>query len=142
MPTKGQITGMRGVFLVAAELTACGLIVSTTSRNAFGADLLVTDQHCKNAWSVQVKTNGKRAGSWLLSAKSKDITSKSHIYVLVNILKDPNKPEFYVVPSKTISTRMTSTVRTTGSEWFAIRRDKAIEFKDRWTVFEGIPQPA
>ena len=47
-------TGMQGVYLVAAELTYRGFIVSATSRSAFGADLLVTDDLCKKAWSIQV----------------------------------------------------------------------------------------
>ena len=42
MTHKKQITGMRGVYLVAAELAAQGLIVTATSRSAFGADLLVS----------------------------------------------------------------------------------------------------
>ena len=57
MASKGQMTGMRGVYLVAAELTRLGFIVSPTSRSAIGADLLVTDQKCRNTYSVQVKTN-------------------------------------------------------------------------------------
>jgi hypothetical protein len=44
---------MQGVFSVAGELTRLGFIVSLTSRNAFGADLLVTDQKCERSWSVQ-----------------------------------------------------------------------------------------
>ena len=55
MATKGQMTGMLGTYLAAAELTKKGFIVSITSRNAKGADLLVTDQSCKKTWSVQVK---------------------------------------------------------------------------------------
>jgi len=46
MATKAQSTGMHGVFLVAAELAKRGYVVSTTSRNAMGADLLVTDDRC------------------------------------------------------------------------------------------------
>ena len=58
------MTGMLGTYLSAAELTQKGLIVSITSRNARGADLLVADQDYKQTWSVQVKTNGKPAGFW------------------------------------------------------------------------------
>ncbi len=58
MVAKRQQTGMRGVFLVAAELTARGLMASPTSRSAFGADLLVTDQGCLKAFSVQVTGGG------------------------------------------------------------------------------------
>jgi hypothetical protein len=46
---------MRGVYLVASELARLGFIVSPTSRSAIGADLLVTNQSCKKAFSVQVK---------------------------------------------------------------------------------------
>ena len=42
MPNR-YITGMRGVYLVAAELSKRGFIASPTSRGAQGADLLVTD---------------------------------------------------------------------------------------------------
>jgi len=54
MPSKGQQTGMRAVYLVAAELVGRGLIVSPTSRNAFGADLLVTNDRvvARRNWSV------------------------------------------------------------------------------------------
>jgi hypothetical protein len=67
MMSKFQ-TGMHGVFLTAAELTHRGFIVSLTSRNAFGADLLVTDDQCQRTWSVQVKTNQSTSPNfWLLS---------------------------------------------------------------------------
>jgi hypothetical protein len=67
MTTKGIMNGMLGVYLAAAELTQRGLIVSPTSRSSRGVDLLATDQSFKRAWSVQVKTNGKRATYWLLN---------------------------------------------------------------------------
>src|SRR5262245_16017444 len=57
MSAAKQLTGMRGVYLVAAELSRLGFIASPTSRSAIGADLLVTDQQCQNAFTVQVKTN-------------------------------------------------------------------------------------
>jgi hypothetical protein len=40
--TKGQMTGMLGTYLAAAELTHRGLVVWVTTRNARGADLLAT----------------------------------------------------------------------------------------------------
>ena len=83
MATKQQLTGMQGVYLVAAELSKRGFIVSPTSRGAAGADLLVTDQKYKRAFSVQIKTNKKTFGFWLVGKKAKEISSNSHIYVLV-----------------------------------------------------------
>jgi hypothetical protein len=109
------MTGMQGVYLVAAELTRRGLVVSPTSRSAFGADLLVTDQKCKQAWSVQVKTNFGRPGFWLLNKHSHKTKSDSHVYVLVNLgLKNPPQkrlpPDFYVVPSRILARRMLQTL--------------------------------
>jgi hypothetical protein len=52
MAMQTQLTGMTGVYLAAAELSHLGFIVSPTSRSARGADLLVTDQGCRKAWSV------------------------------------------------------------------------------------------
>jgi len=66
---SGYKTGTQGVFLTAAELTHGGFIISVTSRNAFGADLLVTDSRCQNAWPVQVKTSKDTlANFWLSNA--------------------------------------------------------------------------
>jgi hypothetical protein len=85
MRANGRMTGMLGVYLTAAELTRLGFIVSPTSRSAFGADLLVTDQRCCKAWSVQVKTNRKAANFWLVNAHVADSFSESPVYVFVNI---------------------------------------------------------
>jgi len=38
LASKGQMTGMLGVYLVAAELSKRGFIVSPTSRSAAGAE--------------------------------------------------------------------------------------------------------
>jgi hypothetical protein len=73
------MTGMRGVYLVAAELAKRGFVVSPTSRSAMGADLLVTDQKCKRAFSVQVKTNGRTFNFWLIGKRAKETVSGTHI---------------------------------------------------------------
>jgi hypothetical protein len=71
MATSQQITGMQGVHLAAAELSKRGFIVSPTSRGAFGADLIVTDQSCNRVFSVQVKNNKKTFTFCLLNKKAK-----------------------------------------------------------------------
>ena len=98
-PANRQITGMRGVYLVAAELSRIGFIVSPTSRSAQGADLLVTDQNCRRTFSVQVKTDSTGNAFFLVGKNVDKAISKSHIYVLV----DTRKGEYYVVPSKILS---------------------------------------
>lgn len=82
MASKQQLTGMRGVYLFASELSKLGFIVSPTSRSAIGADLLVTDQTCQKTYSVQVKTNARTFNYWLFSKKSKEQISDTHIYAL------------------------------------------------------------
>lgn len=77
MATKGQMNGMLGVYLAAAELIKQGFIVSPTFRSAMGADLLVTDQRCQKAWSVQVKTNASSANFWLAGRHARQLKSKT-----------------------------------------------------------------
>jgi hypothetical protein len=85
VPSNKQITGMRGVYLVAAELAKHGFIASPTSRSARGADILVTDTECKRAFSIQVKTKSTQASYWLMSRDYKRFVSDSHIYIFVSI---------------------------------------------------------
>ena len=131
MTTKGQLTGMTGVYMVAAELTRRGFIASPTSRSARGADILVADQNCKHACSLQVKTNGKSASFWLLNAHAKDMVSPTHLYVLVNLIKD--RPEFFIVPSRVVARRM-DIAKQGKSTWYSISRKSVKEFKDNWDL--------
>ena len=87
MALKNQLTGMTGVYLVAAELSRLGYIASPTSRSAQGADLLVTDTDCHRSYAVQVKTNARTFNFWLLGAKAKSMVSRSLLY-----LKGQEKP--------------------------------------------------
>lgn len=133
MASKGQMTGMRGVYLVAAELTKRGFIVSPTSRSALGADLLVTDQRCKRAYSVQVKTNARTFNFWLIGKKAKDTISDSHIYVLVNIRSNAKRGEWvelFVVPSRTLAR-----LGYHKGNWPDIAYTKVQKYRDAWAAF-------
>ena len=133
MASKGQMTGMRGVYLVAAELTRLGFIVSPTSRSAIGADLLVTDQKCKNTYSVQVKTNATTFNFWLIGRKAKETVSETHIYVLVNIknsVKSGESIEYFIVPSKQLAKGGYH-----DGNWPSIAREKIISCRDKWSAF-------
>ena len=134
MASKGQMTGMLGVYLVAAELTDRGFIVSPTSRSAMGADLLVTDQSCQKAWSVQVKTNRKAAKFWLLSKHAKTLKSDTHAYVFVNV-KGKERPDFLVVSSHEVADRMHRVVRSTGSTWYSLRLRDMPSKSEGWELF-------
>lgn len=130
MLNKRQSTGMTGLYLVAAELSTRGLIVSPTSRSAQAADLLVTDGECKRAYSVQVKTNLSAFGFWLLGKSTKDVHSKTFVYALVNL--KPSGPEFFVVPSKVIAEKMRPS-----SVFHQIDLKEVRGFQNRWDIFGG-----
>ena len=134
MASQAQMTGMQGVFLVAAELSARGLIVSTTSRNAMGADLLVTDADCQRTWSVQVKTNRKPTWGWLVGKKALENVSASHIYVLVNLRPLDGLHEYFVVSSREVA-RLTKVSKRERSTWYQVNKRDIPKAKDRWTVF-------
>lgn len=135
---SSQLTGMRGVYLIAAELSKLGFIVSPTSRSAFGADLLVTDQSCKRAYSVQVKTNTKTFNCWLLNQKSKELASSTHIYALVNLRKGGKEIEYFVIPSKIVSQKM-MIEKSPSSTWYSLGYDIAKKYQNNWSVF-GSPE--
>jgi hypothetical protein len=105
MASNKQVTGMRGVYLVAAELSKHGFITSPTSRSAHAADILATDAECKRAFSVQVKTKSTKASYWLLHRDDKRFVSDSHIYVFVNIRGDGVAAEFFIIPSKAVANK-------------------------------------
>ncbi len=133
MASKGQLTGMRGVFLVAAELSKRGFIVSPTSRSALGADILTTDQSCCKTFSVQVKTNAKNASFWLIGAKAQTAVSRTHIYVLVNLRDNAAKGDsvdYYVVPSKDLAK-----LGYHDGNWPNIQRKDIVKYKDNWSPF-------
>ena len=139
MAAKGQFTGMRGVYLVAAELSRLGLIASPTSRSAQGADILVTTGDCKRAFSVQVKTNASFFGHWLAG---KDIpVSPTHIYVFVNLKKkaDVESVEFYVVPSKVVAKRVGLFKGANGAELRPFLIKHAHKYRNNWKLFGPFP---
>ena len=132
MASKQQQSGMHGVYLVAAELVAHGFVVSVTSRSAAGADLLVTDDACARAWSVQVKATIKpsvrsHGDYWLLNREAQHLRAASHVYVFVSVRDDESA--FYVVPSRVVATN----VRV--QRWGAFTRYSWVKqerYRDAW----------
>jgi hypothetical protein len=125
------MTGMLGVYLTAAELTKRGLVVSPTSRSAFGADLLVTDERCSKAWSVQVKTSRKAASFWQLNRHVVDVRSDSHIYVFVN-LREEERRDYFVVPSEAVARLHHINKSSTGTVWWQIEARDIHPYADGW----------
>ena len=122
---------MRAVYLVAAELEERNWTVSLTSRNAPGADLLVTNESCNRAYTVQVKSNaGHTTNFWLVGSNAKRLSCRTHIYVFVNGAKGSNQ-EYYVVPSAVVKRRTTEDK----GGFFAFSRVGADKYKHAWKTF-------
>ena len=134
MARRRQMSGMLGVYLVAAELSRLDFIVSPTSRSAAGADLLVTDQECQKAWSVQVKTNSKAAKFWLLNEHSHRIKSDSHVYVFVNLRGDA-RPEYLVVRSTDVAEKVVRFVSRKDSVWYSFTKPDGPSNGEGWEIF-------
>lgn len=134
MTTKAQSTGMQGVYLVAAQLARQGLIVSPTSRSAKGADLLVTDESCLLAFSVQVKTNAANTSYWLVGEHARTFKSASHVYVLVNLLKERTVAEYFVVPSEILMGLIKESKHERSTWWYVDRKDVEA-YRDAWRYF-------
>ncbi len=133
---KGHLTGMTGVYLVAAELSKRGFITSPTSRSAQGADLLVTNIDCTRSYAVQVKTNAKTFNFWLMNKGSTTHFSSSLIYAFVNLRKD--RTEYFIVPSKIVAKNITiskpSNTRT--STWYSFYIEHAKRYENKWNIFK------
>jgi hypothetical protein len=82
---------------------------------------------------VQVKTNSVTFSFWLLNKHAKELSSKSHIYVFVNLLKN-KQVEFFVVPSAVVAKQAIKYDRP-NSSWYAIDRTQIAKFKNKWTAF-------
>lgn len=136
MASKHQITGMMGVYLVAAELSKRGFIVSPTSRGAQGADLLVTDTECKTQFAVQVKSNARTFSFWLVNLKAETIQSKTLIYAFVNLRK--NRTDYYLVPSTFVARNIdiSKPSKTRQSVWYSIQLARVEKYKDNWKIFD------
>lgn|SRR5665213_314309 len=105
-----------------------------TRMEAKGADLLVTDQRCRKAWAVQVKTNASTAKWWLLSDHSRHLRSAVHVYVFVSVPKTKNvQPRFYVVPSRVVAKTGRRFERSTGSIWYGYQRQD--KYENNWKLF-------
>jgi hypothetical protein len=136
MPSKHQFTGMTGVYLAAAELSRRGFIASSTSRSAYGADLLVTDPTCQHSYSVQVKTNARSFGFWLLNKHARLLKSKSLIYVFVNLRKE--RTDYFIVPSMVVAKNVTVSrpSPTRKTYWYSITLDRIAKYQDKWSIFK------
>lgn len=97
------------------------------------ADLLVTDKKCLRSYTVQVKTNGKPAPSWLVGKKTGTLKSDTLLYVFVS-LQEEGDHEFYVMPSADAARRM-RTIPRPNSTWYAVDRKVVEPYWNAWEYF-------
>jgi hypothetical protein len=132
MASKGQLTGMTGVYLVAAELSRRGFVVSPTSRSAHGVDLLATTPRGTRTLAIEVKTNARTHSFWLLGSNAKQMKAANLLYVFVNLYED--REEFFIVPSQVVSQRMKSAApsKTRKATWRFIYQSDIARYRNRW----------
>ncbi len=132
--TKGFITGMTGVYSVAAELSARGYIVTTTTRNAPGIDIMASTSDLKKTFNIQVKANstGGTHSFWLLNKDAENLVSPNFFYIFVNF-KSNQKPDFYIVESSIVSQNVDVNHSKSG-HWYSFQRDE--KYKDKWELLK------
>ncbi len=110
------LTGVTGVYFVAAELSRRGYIASITLRNTKGVDILCSSADASRSAGIQVKTRTGTRRSWILSQKGEHYYADHLFYVFVNLSDDPKQyPDFTIVPSRVVA----DYIRTHHEGWLA-----------------------
>ena len=142
---SNALTGIAGAYFVAAELSQLGYIATVTSRNTEGIDLLASALDGSKTISIQVKTSAARhrkhfSRSWILAKKHEKIFSPNLFYVFVDLQEGNQKPDFYVMPSKTVA----DYVKTMHRKWLKgttktgkARKDSDMRLYEIWDDSEA-----
>jgi Holliday junction resolvase len=130
MASSASISGMRGVFLVAAELAERGFVVSPTSRSARGVDLLASNFEGTRAYAVEVKSTSKQS-FWIVGKEAGLRKSPSQIWVFVKFGKTGERARFFVVPSTHLRRYFNK-----GKTMPFVKRKAIEKYEDRWAVFK------
>jgi hypothetical protein len=137
---NGRRTGEIAVCLVSAELWQRDFVVSSTSRNIPFIDLLAaSDRGEGGTVSLQVKANSPEwanQGWWNLGEKPPPLVPTHH-FVFVNLKKNGERPDFFVVPSEAVSKN-----QRPWKNWgptFPARRDELLTYRERWDLLQRPP---
>jgi Holliday junction resolvase len=129
MASKHQLSGMRGVFLVAAELSERGFVVSPTSRSARGVDLLATNADGTRTFAVEVKSASKTT-FWIVGKEAGMHKSRNNIWVFVKFGRLGERARFFVVPSMRLRRYFNK-----GKTVPFVKRNAISKYEDRWQAF-------
>jgi hypothetical protein len=97
---KRSLVGSCGVFYVSAELSRRDWTAMPTIRNTRGIDIIASKGDC--LVNIQVKTNSSKEPTWFMS-ESNEKSSYDLYYVFVTLKGQNDRPDFYIVPSKTVA---------------------------------------
>jgi hypothetical protein len=103
---SGVLSGVSGEYFVAAQLSRLGFIASITLRNTKGVDVLATNEEATRSVAIQVKTNQGTRKAWVLNSKCEGYSAPNMFYVFVNLRDKVSQPDFYIVPSKVVASRI------------------------------------
>jgi len=134
-----QISGMAGVYYVAAELSRLGYISSVTTRNAKAAGIVAMNDKTSMTVAIQVKTCDVSTSDsyWLLSKGDRQKKPINFVYVFVKLHKD-KAHDFYVAPAQFVMNNLQKDKVKTGSEWYYITKDRIIPFKQKWDEIKRV----
>jgi hypothetical protein len=115
-----SLLSIAGTHFVAGELSSRGYVATLTTRNTRGIDVLVSKLDGSKSVCIQVKTSSAKqrenySRSWSMGKKDENIFSDYLFYVFVDIKSNNEKPDYYVVKSKTVA----EYVKTTHKDYLA-----------------------
>lgn len=130
---ESTLVGVAGEYFVAAELSVRGYLASVTLRNSRGIDIIASNSDASHSVSIQVKTSKKRAPRWVLTKKAETFFADNHFYVFALLHDIGKRPDFYIVPSKTVADYCSTMHR----KWLAGKKKDGSSRKDSsMRVFE------
>jgi hypothetical protein len=103
--SKG-ITGIAGEYFVAGELSRRGYMASITLRNNESIDIHASNLADNKIFAIQVKTSQYTGRKWPVGQKAEKLNSANMFYVFVAFKKIDERPEYFIVPSKDVSTHV------------------------------------
>jgi hypothetical protein len=148
---KKNLVGIAGSYFVAAELSQKGFVATVTSRNTEGIDVLASRLDGSKSVSIQVRTSSGEQRKeysrwWRMETRHENIHSDNFFYVFVDLENGPEKPNYYIVPSKYVanyiksdheewlntSSRSGKKNKYRSSSFFEIEDKQVPEFLNRW----------
>ncbi len=103
---EGSLIGNAGEHYVVAELLKQGIIAALTPRNTPSFDILATKG--KASARIRVKTKSEQYDHFQWNIKKdgtifRDMSNNSDFIVMVNLKKEFERPDFFIVPTKQVN---------------------------------------